>query len=196
MKIANGIKLPNPELIKPEYQITCNHLVFNADIDNLMRLVIDFLDKINVPIIFYMEIPCTDQEEQELRKDIEDSFHQNLYYLRIEDKEDVLSILNKYGDILLHDGLSRFGLLSYELDEIYISKYNVTYIKGKNFRNYVELLEDYNYTRTEEIITPWKTFSKENYGTASRITINGLDVYYILTELKKEGMYLFKTITE
>lgn len=196
MKFADGINLPNPELIKAEYLIANNYLVFNANIDNLMRLVFDFLDSINLPLLFFMEIPCTAQEEQRLRKSNEDSFHYNLYYLRIDDKEVILDILNKYGEVLLHDGLTRFGLLSHELDEIFISKYKVTYIKGKNFLDYVELLENYNYTRTEEIITPWETFSKENYGTASSIKINGIDVYYVLRELNKMGMYLYKTLAD
>jgi hypothetical protein len=196
MKFADGINLPNPELIRPVYLIASNYLVFNANIDNLMRLVFDFLDTINLPLLFFMEIPCTAQEEQELRKNNEDSFHHNLYYLRIDDKEVISDILNKYGEVLLHDGLTQFGLLSHELDEIYISKYKVTYIKGNNFRDYVELLEDYDYTRTGEIITPWETFSKENYGTASSIKVNGIDVYYVLRELNKVGMYLYKTLAD
>lgn len=196
MRIADGIKLPFPELIKPEYQVASRYLVFNADIDNLMNVVVDFLDKINPPLLFFLEIPCTAQEEQELRKSNEDPFHYQLYYLQVRDKEVIFNILNKFGAILLHDGLTQFGLLSHEHDEIYISKYKVTYIKGKNFRDYVQLLEDHHYTRTEEIITPWKTFSQENYGISSHVTMNGMDIYHILAELKKEGMYLYETFAE
>lgn len=196
MEFAKGVTIPFPEKIKPEYQMCNNFIIMNPDINNLYDLLNDFLISMKIPLVFFIELPCTIAEEDELRKSDTDAFHQNLYYLKIDDLDTCKRMLSEYKELLLHDGGVRYGFLSHNSDEIYVYRYKVTYIKGKKLKSFKPLLKKYGYKEVKNLITPPSTFSYENPGTSKKIIVNGKDVYTMRDELMEKGMYFAHTVPQ
>jgi enolase len=99
-------------------------------------------------------------------------------------------IMQAYGDIILNDGLSKFGVASEaSRDEIFIAKYKIVYIFSKSIEKYVPLLRKYGLEEKEKLVTAWETFSKQTPGICRSVNINGNDIYNVRDKLAEHGMY-------
>jgi hypothetical protein len=196
MKLAHGIKLPFPNLIKKEYEVNNNTIIFNADVDDLLDVIIDFVKSLEQPIFFFIEIPVKKEVEDKLRKKDTDPFHIDVYYWDYIDNLTLTTILKRYGELLLNDGLVRFGVGSKGREEIYVRKYKVTYILSNNIEKHQEILNQYNYVRTDNLVTPYDTFSTNNPGTAYAIKVDGFNIFDLVEMLQSKGLYYAKTVKE
>lgn len=134
-------------------------------------------------------------KEEKLRGEGQEGIHEEILYLDGYKIVQIDKIFNKYGELLLNDGMSKFAVASHVTqDEIFIEKYKVTYIYSKKLEKYIEMMKRYKIKETKKLVTAWNTFSREHPGRCSRIEINGIDIYDVAEELKKQGMYRAKII--
>ena len=109
----------------------------------------------------------------------------------------VLVLLERYGELLINDGMNRFGYGCHESqDEIMLDKYNVITIYSQQLSNYSDFFEAHGIKKVESLITAWDTFSDETPGQAERCDYKGKSVYDLPEELKDRGMYLADTRAE
>ena len=74
-------------------------------------------------VFFFIELPCTRQQEQSLRKNNTDGFHYDVYYLDGCTMPVAEALLKRYGELLVNDGICRFGFGSHESgEEIFLSQ--------------------------------------------------------------------------
>ena len=112
-------------------------------------------------------------------------------------EREVLVLLERYGELLINDGMNRFGFGCHESqDEIMLDKYNVVTIYSQQLSNYNEFFEAHGIEKVESLITAWDTFSDETPGQAERCDYEGKSVYDLPEELKDWGMYLADTRAE
>ena len=108
-----------------------------------------------------------------------------------------LALLEKYGELLINDGMNRFGYGCHESqDEIMLDKYNVVTIYSQQLSNYNDFFEAHGIEKVESLITAWDTFSDATPGQAERCDCKGKSVYNLPEELKDWGMYLADTRAE
>lgn len=108
-----------------------------------------------------------------------------------------LVLLERYGELLINDGMNRFGYGCHESqDEIMLDKYNVITIYSQQLSNYSDFFEAHGIKKVESLITAWDTFSDETPGQAERCDYKGKSVYDLPEELKDWGMYLADTRVE
>lgn len=194
-RFAEAVSVPFPKKIKEGYEKTPNGLKCNISYERLEPLLLDFISMLTEPLFLVISIQLNELEEKKLRKNQTDPFHDEVLYLDGCSKEDILKIWNDYGEILLKDGMSQFGVASHETgDEMFIKKYKIVDIYSKESEKYVDLLKQYDINETEPLLTVWKTFSRQNPGMCKRVTINNMDVYEVVEELKKIGMYSAKLV--
>ena len=111
--------------------------------------------------------------------------------------EKIKAILDKYGELLLNDGGAQFAIASHSIkDEIYIQKYKIVSIFSETPEIYVEFLNRYGVTQTDNLITAWNTFTRETPGEVRRIEVNGMNFYDVYDELVKSGMYVAKIVED
>ena len=190
---ASGVTIPFPERIKEEFQVFENRILFNLSFEKLEPLVEEFLDQLLEPLFLVLEIPLSQQEESELRKGDIHSFHKKICYLDGQSKDQIKAILNKYGTLLLNDGLSQFAVYSHTTkDGIYIQKYKIISIFSNMPTEHIQFLKNYGLAQTDNLINAWDTFSYETPGEAWRIEINGIDIFDVYDDLVKMGMYIAK----
>lgn len=144
-------------------------------------------------MFFVLQLPLSIQEERQLGYD--KILHQEVCYLDGQTRNQIDSILNSYGEILLEDGISQFAIASHvNHEEIFIQKYKLTDLYSLSPRHFIPLLQRYGITETDHLFTVWDTFSQETPGECRRISMKGLDVYDIAERLKEQGMYRAKII--
>lgn len=163
----------------------------------LIRPVVEeAIKKLAEPVFFFLELPCSEDEERELRKSRSDPFHYGIYYLDGCTLPVAQAIMNRYGDLLVNDGLSRFGFGSHETgEEVYCLNYQNVSVYGKR-ESYEPIMKKLSVPFEKDYRTLWDNFSQETPGSSAVVEINGETVYDIPKLLKAEGMYLAEIAEE
>ena len=191
---APGVTIPFPEKIQEQFQVYEGQSIqANISFEKLKFLLTEFYQSLPEPLFFVLQLPLSIQEERQLGYD--KILHQEVCYLDGQTRNQIDSILNSYGEILLEDGISQFAIASHvNHEEIFIQKYKLTDLYSLSPRHFIPLLQRYGITETDYLFTVWDTFSQETPGECRRISMKGLDVYDIEELLKEQGMYRAKII--
>jgi len=193
---AIGVTIPFPERILEEFQIFDSGILLNLSFEKLNPFIAEFIEQLLEPLFFVLELPLSEQEEVKLRKDDTYPFHKKVCYLDNQSKDQIKEIMQRYGTLLLNDGMSQFAIYSHVTREgIYIQKYKVVRIFNTTLAKYVELFEKYNLRQTDNILTVWDTFSHNTPGEVHRVEMNGINVFDVYDNLVKIGLYVAQ-ITE
>jgi hypothetical protein len=168
--------------------------------EKLLHFLLDFTKELPEPIFFFIELPCTLDEEKSLKSDNpnENSAHYKLYYLDNCTKPVISAIIKEYGSLLVNDGVCRFGFGGNESgDEIYVQTYKVMslYCTSPNLRNKaLSLLENFGAENKNTLLTPWDIISPDNPGTCVCIEDDGITVFDLPDLLADAGMYFSEII--
>ena len=193
-KLADGVSVSNMDGIHECYEILDKESFFsfaiNISIDKLEKILREFCAQLTEPCFFILEIPTNEKDEQELRRNETDPFHTDVYYLDGVTTKDLDFIIDTYGDLLIHDGMVRFGFASHtSQDEIFVSKYKITYIFTQDKELYQSMLYKFDIAFEESIKTVRSNFTYDEPGQCRSISRGGKDIYMIADELKEKGLY-------
>lgn len=193
---ASGVTIPFPEKIREQFQVFEGRAIrANISFGKLKFLLTEFYHSLPEPLFFVLQLPLSIQEERQLGHD--KILHQEVCYLDGQTQNQIDSILNLYGQILLEDGISQFAVASHtSREELFIKKYKLIELYSPSPRRFVPLLQRNGLTETARLFTVWDTFSQETPGECRRISIEGFDAYGISECLKKKGMYRAKIIED
>lgn len=149
------------------------------------------------PLFFILELPVSIDREKEIAKNIINDSHMDVYYIDNCSIEECLVLLIRYGDLLVNDGLSKFGFGGHKShDEIMLDSYNVVTIYSKELSKFNDFFEPHNIQFVEELVTACETFSETSPGISEIYESNGKTVYDLPEELAEWGIYLAETRTE
>lgn len=194
---ALGVKIPFPDKIEEKYSLSENRIVLNISFEKLEPLIEEFLIDLSEPLFLFIHRPLKENEEKELRKNDFDSFHSEILYLDGQTKKQIIEIMSQFGEVLLNDGISSFGIASHETeDEIFVQKYKIVGIYSKDIEKYTQLMDKYGIGKTEKLLTAWDTFSQEHPSRCSRVVIDNKDIDDVVKALKEKGMYPAEIIEE
>lgn len=195
-KLVQGVDVDNIENVHSAYSVDGNGIYAVLSAEIYEKAVAELVGKLVEPVFFFLEIPCSAEEEKQLRKNKNDPYHYNIYYLDNCTIPVAKAIMERYGELLANDGVSRFGFGSHDNgEEIYCKSYQTVSVYG-NIKKFKAVLDEMNIPRENEIQTIWDVLSYENMGTCSTVEINGETVNDIAVNLKSEGMYLADTVEE
>lgn len=187
-KLSMGCSAENLEGIHSAYQQTQGGYRALLSRELFEGFIDKSIDVLSEPLFFFLEIPCTEQEEKKLRKSKKSPFHYNVYYLDNCTTEVAKAIMTQYGQLLIEDGISKFGFGSHESgEEIYILEYNETAVYGGE--SFERIFKSLNIPNEENYKSLWDNFSTETPGECRMVEIDGETVYDIPENLKNAGMY-------
>lgn len=114
--------------------------------------------------------------------------HKDVYYIDGCTQEECLVLLEKYGELLVNDGMNRFGFGCHESgDEIMLDKYNVVTIYSRILSKYNDFFEAHEINRVSQLVTAWDTFSDDTPGQAERYDYyHTIRVYKLATKIAKQ----------
>lgn len=149
--------------------------------DKMKTLAERFIDKISEPMFFFLELP---KEDEALKYDV--------YYLECT-KPVAKAVLKRYGELLINDGVSRFGFGSHKNDEeIYFSSLQTVYIYTERGSDFKEIL------RTLGISSDKKLSAADKFDPESDdiilVELNGETVFDMAENLKSAGLYFGSTV--
>ena len=178
-------------------KLTEHHLMANVHAEKILEIFQHFIVIHDEPLFFILELPVSIDREKVIAKNIIKESHKDVYYIDGCSREECLALLIRYGDLLVNDGLSKFGFGGHKShDEIMLDSYNVVTIYSKELSKFNDFFEPHNIQFVEELVTAWKTFSKTSPGIYEIYESNGKTVYDLPTELAEWGIYLAETRTE
>ena len=178
-------------------KLTEHHLMANVHAEKILEVFQHFIVIHDEPLFFILELPVSIDREKVIAKNIIKESHKDVYYIDGCSREECLALLIRYGDLLINDGLSKFGFGGHKShDEIMLDSYNVVTIYSKELSKFNDFFESHNIQFVEELVTAWKTFSKTSPGISELYESNGKNVYDLPGELAEWGIYLAETRTE
>ena len=178
-------------------KLTEHHLMANVHAEKILEIFQHFIVIHDEPLFFILELPVSIDREKVIAKNIIKESHKDVYYIDGCSREECLALLIRYDDLLVNDGLSKFGFGGHKShDEIMLDSYNVVTIYSKELSKFNDFFEAHNIQFVEELVTAWKTFSKTSPGISEIYESNGKTVYDLPEELAEWGIYLAETRTE
>lgn len=140
-----------------------------------------FIKAAQDPVFFFLELPDESGEKY------------GTYYLDNCTKKVAYAVIERFGELLANDGVSRFGFGSNSADEeIYFEDYQEfsAYIGDKE--GFAKSLEALGAVHKEKFTTLWEVLSDDNMGCLSPVEIDGETVFDIPEVLAGAGMYKVK----
>ena len=187
-KLSAGVCAENLTGIHSAYKKTENGFSAILSHELFSEILPDLVECLEEKVFFFLEIPCTEEEEKSLRKNKTDPFHLNVYYLDNCTKEVAKAIIKRYGELLCADGLAKYGFGSHKNgEEIYCVSYQEMFVYGGEA--FGKVFEKSGIPCEENYKTLWDNFTEETPGECSGVELNGETVYDIPENLKSEGMY-------
>lgn len=197
--LPDGIDITDISGLKNAYFVTGEgSFAALLSAEKLAGFISAFTELIPEPVFFFLELPCSPEEEKELRATEDDPFHYKLYYLDNCTRPVIRALLKDYGSMLINDGICRFGFGgNVSGDEIYVQSYKVMslYCSDKDRTRKAEaLLKEQGAEKVSQLITPWDIISKDNPGYCARAEEDGISPYDLPDMFKKAGMYYAETV--
>ena len=140
-----------------------------------------FIKTVNEPVFFFLELPKESGEEYET------------YYLDNCTKKVAYTVIERFGELLANDGVSRFGFGSNDTDEeIYFEDYQEFSAYVRDTKGLAKSLEELGVKKKNEFTTLWDLLSDDNMGCLSPVELDGETVFDIPDALAGAGMYKVK----
>ena len=178
-------------------KLTEHYLMANVHAEKILEVFQHFITIHDEPLFFILELPVSIDREKVIAKNIINESHMDVYYIDGCSIEECLVLLIRYGDLLVNDGLSKFGFAGHKShDEIMLDSYNVVTIYSKELSKFNDFFEPHNIQFVEELVTASETFSETSPGISEIYESNGKTVYDLPEELAEWGIYLAETRTE
>ena len=178
-------------------KLTEHYLMANVHAEKILEAFQHFIAIHDEPLFFILELPVSIDREKVIAKNIINELHKDVYYIDNCSREECLVLLIRYGDLLVNDGLSKFGFGGHQShDEIMLDSYNVLTIYSKELSKFNDFFEPHNIQFVEELVTASETFSETSPGISEIYESNGKTVYDLPEELAEWGIYLAETRTE
>lgn len=198
-KIIEGLNVSSIDGIKSSYvRINNNEITCVISAEKIKAIVSKAVRAIKKPY-FFLEVPCTDAQEAELSKKGDNGLHMQLYNLEVT--TDVAeAILERYGDLLINDGVTNFGFCSLETEtEIYVMPFQNIMLYNKNdVQVFEKILKEQNIVENskDKHITIDSLLSTNNPADRVLVELDGETVFDVIENLKEVGLTLCDIIKE
>ncbi len=176
--LCQGVSVNGADNLMSCYRTNENGISGLLSCDVMADCVTDFIKLIPEPVFFFIELPRENSEDYDT------------YYLDNCTKDVAHAIMKRYGDLLINDGVSRFGFGSHKTDEeIYFTDFQEFMIYSPQRNKLAELMANVGAEPSDTPCSIWDLLSEDNEGSLSVVETEGETVFDIPVNLKSEGMY-------
>ena len=190
LNMIKGCRINDPSILFEGYEQIDTGYVANVDADNIRSIFESFIKLHNELCFVILEVPTNVKEESALKSDGTQRLHKDVYYLDGLTPERAVEFLNVFGEWLIHDGLSSFGIGMHSgANEIMLEKYNIITIYTRTPHKYSNFFEAQGIQELTELKTAWDYFTADTPGDSFLYTYRGKNIYDIVEHLKQYGLY-------
>ncbi|QNU68305.1 hypothetical protein EHE19_007835 [Ruminiclostridium herbifermentans] len=193
--LVEGVHVSNLDGINEEYAIEEYENIFritiNVSAENIDSVFRELCARVRTPGFLMLEHGTNQNIEKQLRKSDTDPMHIDVFYLDGLESTAFFALYNQYNKLLVNDGVISFGFGSHICtDEVYVGPYKIFTIFTNETEKYIDVLKKYNIPQVHRVKTIWNNFSEESPGSRMTIKVNGIDIYEMIEQLSKKGLYL------
>lgn len=175
-RLCQGVSAPNSEELKSGYKTEGETFSGLASAEHMAALAEGFIDLIDDPVFFLLELPADEEYD--------------VYYLDNCTKEVAHAIMQRYGELLVQDGVSRFGFGSNSSEEeLYFMDYQEFMLYTPKTDKAKKLLESLGIKQADKPDSMWEHFTDDEPGTLSVVELEGETVFDIPEALEEAGLY-------
>ena len=190
LNMIRGCRIQDPSLLFEGYEHTSFGFVANVNADRIQTLFEEFIRLHNSRCFVILEVPTNSKEEPGLMTNKAPSFHKDVYYMDGLTAERAIEFLRVFGEWVIHDGLSNFGIGIHSGNhEMILDKYNVVTIYTKTPQMYDNFFQIHNLNRVTDLKSAWDFFTPECPGESFLYEYKGNNIYDIIEYLKQYGLY-------
>lgn len=188
LNMIKDCRIGDPSRLYEGYERTEYGFAANVNAEKIQPLLESFIHLHNEHCFAILEVPTNAKEETAYTST--GPFHKDVYYLDGLSPENAVSFLHAFGELLIHDGLSSFGIgIHSGGNEIMVGKYNVITLYTKAPEKYNGFFEGDDIQETADLKTAWDYFSHETPGDSFSYVHQGMDIYGLVEHLKQYGLY-------
>ena len=190
-RLIAGIEIPDISAASEGFIAADSGLVCSVSAENLEPLAIFAVKTFKKPLFFFLELPCTEDEERVLGG----GMHKNVYYLDNCTEAVCLAIIKRYRELIFADGLCEYGFGTADGEEIYFRRYQNVSILANDKAPFVGKLTKMGIKNKDaaDVNFLGDIISPQNPGTLTAVEVDGEDIYTMLANLKQAGMYFSHT---
>lgn len=198
LKLTKGHSVSKQELLEEGYKLSSDvSIIANVSADKIKDVLQHFIVMHEEPMFFILELPVTCDREEEVAPGVLRDTHKDVYYIDGCSQEECLVLIERYGELLINDGISSFGFGGHESqDEIMVGHYNILTIYSQKPDKFEGFYEIHKIEKKDNLVTAWDTFTKDTPGQSLRYEIDGKTVFDIPEALKDWNIYLAETRVE
>ncbi|MBQ4251627.1 MAG: hypothetical protein II704_01120 [Erysipelotrichaceae bacterium] len=189
LEMVRGCRLNYSQLLNEGYINLADRILANVNAGKILPLFLDFIDIVKEDNLFLcLEVP----QDHGLIESSEDDVLYEVYYLDNQKPARLRELLEKYGNILVHDGFTGFGIGSLDNhQELNKTRFNMVSLLnyGEQAERFIQMFHDSGIEEREGMYLSGDIMNSDNVGTMIRYEENGLTVYDVIDELRKEGLY-------
>ena len=195
LNMVQGCRVKDPSVLRSTllyegYTRIASGFAANVNAEKIQPLLESFVKLHNELCFIILEVPTNAKEETALKSGGAQPFHKDVYYLDGLTPEKAVAFLDTFGEWLIHDGMSSFGIgIHSGANEILVEKYNVVTIYTGTPQTYIGFFEMQDIREVMDLKTAWDYFSSDTPGETFRYEYQGKDVYDLVEHLKQYGLY-------
>ena len=177
-RLAQGVDASGTEKLRSSYSVNISGVKALLSGELILPAAKKLTELLEEPVFFFLELPQENSEEYDI------------YYLDNCTKQVAAAILDRYGELLAQDGVSRFGFGSHKTEEeLYFGEYQELSVYAPGNSVYEEALEELGLEGLSEADSIWELLSDEEPGTLTAVEIEGETVFDLPELLKNAGIY-------
>lgn len=179
LNLVKGHKISDSGQLSEGYEITDEvSLLANVNAEKILDVFQHFIVIHDEPLFFILELPVNRDREKPIAPGIVRELHKDVYYIDGCSRDECLVLMDRYGELLINDGISKFGFGGHNSqDEIMLDKYNVINIYSQNLTEYDDFFEPHEIRKVDKLITAWDTFSEATPRQSERYVYGGKTVF-------------------
>ena len=190
LNMIKGCRIKDPSILFEGYQQTDSGFVANVNADKIQTLLESFVLLHNEYCFVILEVPTNAKEEPSLVSCGTQPLHKDVYYLDGLTPEKAVEFLKVFGQWLIHDGLSNFGIgIHSGANEIVSGKYNVISVYTNSPQKYDGFFEVHSIFKSVDLKTAWDYFTHDSPGDSFLYKHEGKTIYDLVEHLKQYGLY-------
>ena len=190
LKMIKGCRIHNPAILYEGYEQIDSGFVANVDADKIQSLFENFVKLHNEPCFVILEVPTNVKEETTFLFNGTSPLHKDVYYIDGLTPARAVEFLSVFGEWLIHDGLSSFGIgIHSGANEIVTGKYNVVTVYTRDKQKYDGFFETLGIRQASDLKTAWDYFNSDAPGDSFLYTYKGKNIYDLIDHLKQYGLY-------
>lgn len=191
LKLVKGCQVPFPEKLKEEYEVFSDTTIYaNINADKIKQVFVKFIEMHQEPLFFVLHLPL--ELETQFSGSYNGADEREYFFVDNLDQQQALELLEQVSEVLIEDGLSRFGFGGHSSsDELFKDRFNMMSLTSMFLENYEGFFPELEVPRTETLVSAWDTFEEEHVGSIERYEVEGRDAFGMPDYLLEKGWQVY-----